>query len=185
MIRHTLLAVTIGLALFFLYLLQYTGAFKSVAIGTDERGPYTIIYQDHAGAYHKIVEKLTQVESWAKEKGLNCRLTFGEFFDNPKLSEEGRLKSRGGCLIESSQTAEVEAYKKASLPKGFKMDEIPRRKVVVALFNGSPGIGPLKVYPKVEDFMKERKLAGDGAVIEIYEVLDNNNMHTTYLFPVK
>lgn len=184
MIRHTLFAVAIGLILFFLYLFQYTGAFKSVAVGTDERGPYTIIYQEHVGAYHKIVDKLTQVETWAKENSLNCRFTFGEFFDNPKVSEEGRLKSRGGCLVESSQITDVEAYKKTTLPANFKIDELPKRKAVVALFNGSPGIGPFKVYPKVEDYMQERKLVSNGAVVEIYEVIDKNTMHTTYLFPI-
>ncbi len=185
MIKHTLFAVSIGLVLFFLYLLQHTGAFKSVAIGTDERGPYTLIYLEHTGAYHKIVDKIIQVETWAKDNSLNCRFTFGEFFDNPNVAEEGRLKSRGGCLIDSTQVEDVLGFKKATLPEGFKITELPKRKTIVALFNGSPGIGPFKVYPKVEDFMLERKLVGNGAVVEIYEVLDAKNMNTTYLFPVQ
>lgn len=184
MIKHVFFAVTIGLALFFLYLLQYTGAFRSVALGVDERGPYTLIYQEHTGAYHKIVDKIVAVENWAKENHLNCQLTFGEFFDNPHLTEEGRLKSRGGCLVDSSQTNDINAFKKITLPENFKIDEFKKTKAVIALFKGSPGIGPLKVYPKVDDYINKNKLKRFDNVMEIYEVLDKNNMNTTYLFPI-
>ena len=162
----------------FLYLFQYTGAFRSVAVGTDERGPYTLIYLDHSGAYHKIVENINTVEKWAKENNLNCRFTFGEFFDDPEIVEEGRLKSRAGCLFDPPIAMTVQ------LPEKFKTAEFPKTKSVVALFNGSPGIGPYKVYPKAQYYMRERKLVRSGSVMEIYEVLDGNNMRTTYLWPI-
>ena len=55
MLRHTLLAFSIGLIIFMLYLMQYTGFFKSVTVAIDQRGPYTLIYKDYQGAYYKIV----------------------------------------------------------------------------------------------------------------------------------
>lgn len=185
MIKHVFYAITIGLIAFFLYLAQYTGAFKSVYVGLDERGPYTLIYKDHVGAYHKIVEKIQLVEKWAKENKLDCKFTFGEFFDDPSVTEEGRLKSRAGCLIEDKNTAALATLKTLTLPADFLQAELPKTKVVVALFSGSPGIGPLKVYPKAETFIRESKLKRKGPIVEIYEILDPHNMNTTYLFPIE
>jgi AraC family transcriptional regulator len=185
MIKHVFFAVTIGLVAFSLYLAQYTGAFKSVYVGLDERGPYILVYQNHVGAYHKIVEKIQNVEAWAKENKLDCKFTFGEFFDDPSTTEEGRLKSRAGCLIEEKNTAALATLKTLTLPADFAQALLPKTKVVVALFTGSPGIGPLKVYPKAESFMNESKLKRKGPPVEIYEVLDPQTMNTTYLFPVE
>lgn len=186
MIRHTLFAVTLGLIIFFLYLFQYTGAFKSVDIAQDTRGPYTIIFKEHVGAYHQIVKKIEEVETWSRAQGFNCRLSFGEYFDNPRLVEEGRLRSRGGCLIDLSLPNEALLYEKikSELPDDFKTAVIPANPSVVALFTGAPGIGPLKVYPKAEDFIAENKLIKKSNVIEIYEVFNQNSMQTTYIWPI-
>lgn len=187
MIKHTLYAVTIGLLIFFLYLLQYTGAFKSVNIAVDQRGPYTLIYKDHVGAYHKMVSTIEDVEKWAKDNGLKCRLSFGEYFDDPKLVEEGRLRSRGGCFIDPNDPHEQTVFDplKNKLPEGFKTDVYPETKAVAALFTGAPGIGPLKVYPKAEEFIAKGKLEKSGPVLEIYEIFDKNAMQTIYIWPIK
>lgn len=187
MIKHALLAFSLGFIIFFLYLFQYTGAFKSVSVDIDERGPYTVVFKSHVGAYHKIVSTIEEVETWAKANGLKCRLSFGEYFDDPRSVEEGRLSSRGGCMIDPlipDENAKLEKLKN-NLPADFKVSEIPKSKAVVALFTGAPGIGPLKVYPKAEDYIVEHKLERQGSVIEIYEVFDRKSMQTTYIWPLK
>lgn len=185
MIKHTLYAISLGFVLFFLYLFQYTGAFKSVTVSQDERGPYIILYKTHIGPYHKIVSVIEEVESWAKKNGLKCRLSFGEYFDNPRVVEEGRLNSRGGCLMDTSIN-EIQTLEKlkSNLPTEFQIAEIQKTNAVVALFTGAPGIGPLKVYPKAEDYITENKLTRKGSVIEIYEIFDNKSMQTTYIWPI-
>lgn len=183
MIKHAFFAVTIGLVIFFLYLLQYTGSFKSVTVGVDQRGPYTLIYKDHVGAYHKVVSVIEEVEKWAKANGLKCRLSFGEYFDNPSVVEEGRLKSRAGCLIDPLVSEETAQLEKLTLPEGIKKDIWPASKSVVALFDGAPSIGPLKVYPKAYSLMEESKLKPKGPILEIYEVLPGKSaMKTIYLW---
>ena len=186
MIRHSLLALSLGVILFFLYLFQYTGAFKAVTVAQDKRGPYTLIYLEHLGPYHKIVEKIQIVEKWAQENGLKCRLSFGEYFDNPRLVEEGRLTSRGGCLIDPLVKAELETYEKikTQLPPDFKTEILPQTDAVVALFDGAPSIGPMKVYPAIEDFIAENDLKKKSSILEIYEVFSQNAMHTTYIWPI-
>ena len=187
MIKHSLYAFSLGFILFFLYLFQYTGAFKSVSVDIDERGPYTIVYKNHLGPYHKIVSVIEEVETWARANGLKCRLSFGEYFDDPRVVEEGRLTSRGGCLIDALIKAEVTQFEKLkiNLPDDLKTVEIPKSKSVVALFTGAPGIGPLKVYPKAEDYISEHHLVRKSSVIEIYEVFDRKSMQTTYIWPLQ
>ena len=187
MLKHIFFAVGLGLMLFILYMLHYTGAFKSVTVGQDDRGPYTIISKHHIGAYHQIVGTIQEVEKWAQANGLKCRLSFGEYFDDPSVVEEGRLNSRGGCLVDLAVAEEAAALEKVKtqLPADFKLDEIAKTRAVVALFTGAPGIGPLKVYPKAEDYIADYKLARKGSVIEIYEILSPKSMQTTYLWPVQ
>jgi AraC family transcriptional regulator len=186
MVKHTLFAVTIGLIIFFLYLMQYTGAFKSVVVTTDQRGPYTLIYKDYMGPYHKIVSTIEDVEKWARTQGLKCRLSFGEYFDNPAVVEEGRLRARGGCLVDPKDETEEKIFLnlKGKLPKGIKSEVYSETKAAVALFTGAPGIGPLKVYPKVDEYIQEHGLKKKGSVLEIYEILEKNSMHTIYVWPL-
>ena len=187
MIKHTLYAITLGFILFFLYLLQYTGAFKSVVINQDQRGPFTLIYKEHIGAYHQIVKKIEDVEKWAQENGLKCRLSFGEYFDDPNIVEEGRLNSRGGCLIDPIASEEMEIFDKLKdhLPPEFKSENFQETKAVVALFTGAPSIGPLKVYPKAQEFISENHLIKKGSVLEIYEIFNKKAMQTTYIWPIQ
>lgn len=186
MLKHVFYAVGLGITLFLLYLLQYTGAFKSVVVQQDERGPYTAIYKAHVGPYHKIVANIEEVEKWAKEHGLKCRLSFGEYLDDPSIVEEGRLNSRGGCLIDplAEEERKILESLQSQLPEGFEVMEIPQTKAVVAIFSGAPGIGPLKVYPKAEEYIKENRLQKKSSVIEIYEIFDQKSMQTTYIWPI-
>ncbi len=186
MIKHTLMAVGLGLTLFLLYLFQYTGAFKSVTVAESRRGPFTFIYLDHVGPYHKIVEKIQIVEKWSLENGLKCRLSFGQYFDDPRAVEEGRLKSRGGCLVDPLVKAEFVTFEslKKLLPVDFKTDVFNETNALVALFDGAPSIGPMKVYPAAENFMRENKIKPLASVLEIYEVFNKNAMHTVYIWPL-
>lgn len=168
-------AVVIG---FIGFLAVHLGAFKSVTIAQENKGPYIMLYKDFTGPYHKTVSVITEVEQWAFTNKVDCRLSFGEYKDDPEKVEEARLKSRGGCLTEKVP---------ANLPADFKTEELPEKSYVTAVFEGSPGIGPMKVYPKVNEYMTQKGLKQNGPVIEVYEIhsrTENNSMTTTYLFPI-
>lgn len=180
--RYFLLLIIVIMLSFAGYLAYYLGALKPVMISEQSRGPYILIYKNHVGPYHKTVQVIQEVEKWAMAQGLGCRLSFGEYPDDPEKMEEARLKSRGGCLYPKS-----EVMLPKELPKGFEVTELPARDYVIAIFDGSPGIGPWKVYPKVASYMKSKNLQQDGAVIEVYEIhsrTEKASMTTTYLFPL-
>lgn len=188
MLRYLIVFIIVTLISFSLYMAQYLGAFKTVEIRNQESGPFVMVYLDHMGPYHKIVAKIEEVEKWAKTNQFDCHLSFGEYLDNPDVVEEARLKSRGGCILEvqlSEDPALVEKKWAALLQPPLKIKTVPRMNYVRAEFLGSPGIGPLKVYPKVDAFIKERNLKRQSSIIEIYEILDHsakNQMRTIYLF---
>ncbi len=180
--RYILFLVVVIIASFAGFMMNYLGTFKPVNITEQTKGPYFILYKNYVGPYHKTVSVITEVEKWAMDNGVGCKLSFGEYPDNPEKVEEARLKSRGGCIYDQQLAADI----KAKLPAEFKTEEIPTRNYVQAIFDGSPGIGPMKVYPRVSEYMKEKNLKQSAAVIEVYEIHsreEKNSMTTTYLFP--
>lgn len=176
--KYVLVFIIAAMISFGLYLATYLGAFKGVEITQAKQGPFKIVYIDHIGPYHKMNKEIEIVEKYFIQLGKPCGRTFGEYLDDPQTVEEARLRAKAGCLVDEVP---------ANLPEGFKSGEFPERNYVVASFTGSPGIGPMKVYPRVNDFMKDHGMKQEGAVIEIYEIhsiTEKNAMTTTYLFPL-
>ncbi|MGZ3770591.1 MAG: AraC family transcriptional regulator [Bdellovibrio sp.] len=177
--KYVLFFVLVAIISFSLFLANYLGAFKGVDISIAQQGPLKTVYMEHVGPYHKVNKIIEKVETYMKSRGITCGRTFGEYLDDPQTVEEARLRSKVGCIVENPPP---------NLPEELKVGEIPARKYVVAVFTGSPGIGPLKVYPRVSDFMVKNNLKQTGAVVEIYEIQsikEKNAMTTTYLFPVQ
>lgn len=158
-----------------IYLGMHLGVLKPVTIKEEVRGPYYLLYQKHLGEYYKISEVIDQVERSVRQDSLSCDQTFGEYFDNPKVVEQDRLRSRGGCISPQAYT---------QTPKGLESDQLPERRYVVATFSGSPAIGPWKVYPKVQDYLRSHRLNALEETIEIYTV-NGDTITTDYLFPLK
>ena len=180
-IRYVLLPLLIAIVVYVSYLLSYVGAFKPVIITENTAGPFIYLYKEHTGAYHKIVPVIEAVESWAKEQKIACTLTFGKYLNDPKSVEEDRLRSIGGCLITAE---ELKAFE-GKWPEGFKTETQSPQKYVIATFEGSPGIGPLKVYPKVLQYIEDQRLPKSEWTLEIYQVHTQESMTTTYHFPVE
>lgn len=148
------------------------GAYKKVEIHVEERPAMYLLYKEHFGAYHKISEVISAVESWARTHRVPCEKTFGEYLDDPRNVEERRLRSIGGCLFN-------EPLKESS---PFLSKTLPMQRFIVARFTGAPSLGPIKVYPKVEEYMKTNKILAPSSIFEIYEFSDPKNPITEYLF---
>ena len=167
------------------------GAFREVTIAVGDQGPLRVVYKVHIGAYHKIVPVIEEVEKWVKANGEHCRISFGEYIDDPANSVEDRMHSNGGCIVEKAwpqageSTGATPPGSPGLLPPDFVYREIPSRTYVKAEFDGAPSIGPIKVYPRVKKFMKEKSLTPDGPVIETYEIMPGDKVVTRYLFPAK
>lgn len=149
------------------------GFFKDVVINEQPMPEMHLVYLEHVGSYHKILDALEKVEAWAKNANIDCSKSFGHFLDDPEVVEHERLRSDVGCIIDQS---------KSDLPEGFKTKTLPAGKYLVAEFMGSPAIGPMKVYSKARRQFIDRNLTPPEDVIEIYHRLDEKSMKTIYLF---
>lgn len=179
--KYIVLFILVAVISFSIFLANYLGAFQNVVVTEGERGPIRLVYLDFMGPYHKTVTAIERVEEWFKLNHLNCRFSFGEYLDKPDSKEENRLRSRGGCLVE-------EGLVLPKLPSDFHEETRPAQHYVIAEFMGSPGIGPFKVYPKVNDYIEAKRKSPFGPILEIYEILNHsekNSMKTTYLFLYK
>lgn len=152
------------------------GAFKEVTIETGERGPYKVVSRLHEGAYHRIAPVIEEVEKWARANGEKCQFSFGEYLDDPQAVDEDRLRSNGGCVVDKDWST--------GLPEGYVTREIAKRHYLVANFEGAPGIGPLRVYPRAMEEIEKLGKKVEGPIIEMYEVLSDKAVRTTYLFPI-
>lgn len=160
------------------------GSFKPIAIErVSKSGPWFLLSRDHLGAYHKIAGVISEIETWARSEGEPCALTFGEYIDNPDNTDEDRLRSRGGCIISSESNAN--SLRTRTLPAGVSVTPFEIGDALVAVFDGSPSIGPVKVYPEVFSHMSTLDLRSSGPIFEIYEVLSPTSGRTRYIFPVK
>jgi len=175
-LRYFVLPLLVAIAVFVFYVMNYVGAFKPVIITQKKAGPFHVVYKSHVGPYHKIVPQIEEVEKWAKSQGMDCRLSFGEYLDDPKQTEEVRLRSLGGCIVDRPLD---------QLPESFEQKTIPEKNYVTAIFEGSPGIGPLKVYPKIFKYIEDQGLIREESVLEIYEIHSPESMTTNYYFPLK
>lgn len=172
-ISYVLLPLLLAIVVYILYLANYLGAFKSVLIKEITAGPFHLVYKTHVGPYHKVNEALQEVESWARNNGLSCRLSFGEYLDNPETTEENRLRANVGCIVDSPL---------AQIPENFLQSTRPQSNYVVAQFDGASSIGPMKVYPRVKEYFAMKNYQFPESVLEIYEIHSNTSMTTKYYF---
>lgn len=168
-------AILLAMAAFVVY---RTGYFKPVDIASGEQGPFYLVYKVHHGPYHKIAPVIDEVEKEFQDNDIDCPLAFGRYIHDPDTVEQDRLESHGGCAF-TNLSPEVESLAKA---KNFNIDPVEKKEYLVAHFEGSPSIGPMKVYPYVKEWMNKYGYKRQGPVIELYQTTGPDSVHTRYLF---
>lgn len=161
-----------------IYLFFHLGAYKDVKFELyNPTQPIFLVYKNHIGAYHKIVPTIEEVEKWVKTQNEGCNQSFGEFIDNPQVVEQSRLRSLGGCVVSKVFNN--------NLPEGFYFKELAPQTFLKAIFEGSPAIGPYKVYGKASEWIEKNGYVLNGSTFEFYTIHSNTAMTTEYLFSIK
>jgi hypothetical protein len=177
--KTILLFIVSGIIVFITSLSFRLGAFKEVkVIDTPKTINLTMLYKDFTGPYHLINKELKDVETFAKNIGINCDKTFGEFLDDPNTLDASRLRSHVGCIVNEDTSIDSINLEKYNL----KLKSLSKQKAIIAHFNGSPSISPYKVYPKVADRFKQLRVNFSYPVIEVYEIVRGSKVETTYYF---
>lgn len=187
MLKHLLFAVLLGIVVLLSYVAYHVGYFKSVNISLQTGRSFTLVGLAHLGPYHKIIDKIKLVESELNQMPMGCQYSFGLYLDDPRTTEQERLKSFGGCVVASDQ--DIDAILAVFNRKGIAAVESRTwnyTQAITAKFEGSPGIGPFKVYPAVDSFRQSKQLEPEQiGVLEVYEILADQKMVTDYYFPMK
>lgn len=175
MIKTFLLAILTLVVSLATYLYFHLGMMKPVSVTIEKRGPFELLFKQHMGPYHQIGGTIKEVEDWVGDHHLRCAQTFGEYLDNPELMDEDRLRSHGGCILSKPLPTPP--------PADFQAQHRPEKSYAVGHFEGSPAIGPYKVYPKVRKYLSEHHLKSSAPVIELYTI-QGDQMTTEYLFTI-
>ncbi len=169
------LLILLGMVAFVVY---RTGYFKPVTITSGQQGPFFLAYKTHEGPYHKIAPVIDGVEQYFKSKNIDCPFAFGRYLHDPNTVPHDRLLSHGGCVF-PILSSEVKA---ALLEGELQLEEVEKKEYLVAHFEGSPSVGPLKVYPYVQQWLEKYGYKQEGPVIELYQTTGEDAVHTRYLF---
>lgn len=155
------------------------GVTNPVPLALVELNEQNFIYLDHVGAYHKMNDTIVKVETELARSGFTCKLTFGHYVDSPESQEEDRLRSQGGCLVDSDSV--LKGVKNSTL--NLKAGQITPGRYIQAQFDGSPSVSPWTVYPKVKEFAGQKRVRLKEDFYEIYEI-KGQRVSTTYLFKI-
>ena len=158
------------------------GAFKDVKLEKGMAGPFLLYGVRHEGAYYEISKKIYEIETWAKSTGLPCEETFGLYLEDPYIVENERLLSYGGCLTRPENYEQIQS--KQNSISNLEMIHINQNQFTLGSFEGSPWIGPYKVYAKAKKFAEDDTNLSLFPALEIYRT-DQITIQTTYLFGVR
>lgn len=154
----------------FLFLI---GFFQKIVIEEKKIGPFVLIYEEHKGDYKgtgKIQDDIYY--SLLNEHKIETYKGFGIYYDNPKDVAVDDLRSIAGCILEINNHDKIEYLRE----RGFKIKEIPAQNSIVSEFpyknSFSIMIGIIKVYPKIEKYLKENNIE-NNEMMEIYNIPDN------------
>lgn len=163
-----IVVIVIIIALLF-GLYSYYGGFYDVKVRTETVGGETMVYKKVTGDYKQTSSVTNEVYNYLlHDFGIETYKGAGIFYDNPKQVKKEELRSEAGCIIEPADIHKLDT----TLCK-YEIKQLPRRESVVAEFPYKGGIsvliGLLRVYPKLEEYVKTHHLP-EHPVVEIYDV---------------
>ncbi len=179
--KHVIFIALSCLIVFIITLYFRLGGHKNVEITQKNLESTAVVYTDHLGPYHKVNDSIVKVEKWATDHNLPCQKTFGVYLDNPNTSDPTRLRSEVGCILDGITSVSLTD----KLPDWLKFKSYPDGEFVVATFTGAPSIGPMKVYPAVDDYLKEKRLVKKAPPMEIYSFSGEREALTEYRFLIE
>ncbi len=166
-------------------LLFYQGVFYPVKVEEQVVGGYWVVYQGHIGPYEKVGPVIEKVCRNLKDDGIETKLSFGVYYDNPQKVEKAKLRSEVGAILDPKYYDKIK-----DLQSKYNVKQLKKRNSLVAEFPLknvlSYMIGPMKVYPAMEKYCKEKNIdvdkIEDGFGLEIY---DMENKKITYIMPIE
>jgi hypothetical protein len=162
-------------------LVGYSGFFHTVTIAEKEIGPFTMVLKKHTGSYYKTGAVFDEVETALKKSVDTKKLkAVGLYYDDPAKVKEEQLRSECGFILDRADLEKMKALPEGLIVKDFKktlcaVGEFPLKTFLSYM------VGPARVYPKIEEFGKKRKLTGDFGM----EIYDHQSGTIFYCMPIE
>lgn len=165
------------LALIVLGVLWSSGFFADIKMEEKEMGGYLVIGKDITGPYEQTGKYMQQVESKIKAEGIPVSKGLGIYYDNPDVTPKEKCRSFVGSIIDKNDMAKALSIQASDL----RIDSIPTAQSVVVEFPANNQIsymvGPIKVYPALNEYMKEKNYKCTLS----FEVYDMNQRKIIYV----
>lgn len=163
------LVVIAGLILIVFGFLWYAGIFADVTVTEKSAGGYKVVGREYTGAYSKAGKVIADVNKELEGMGVTCTKGFGIYYDDPAATPAEKCRSFVGGILEEKDLSKMEELKQ----RGFRLDSVAMANAVVAEFPLSSMlsymIGPVKAYPAISKYMKERNYMHTLSM-EVYDV---------------
>lgn len=160
--------------------LFYMGFFKSIEIKKSKTPTMILVYQKAIGPYPEVADEMNAIYDYLSEEKIDTAKGFGIYFDNPEEVEKEKLRAAVGVILPEENKDKI-----VKIMKKYNVQIFPEAKALYAEFpyknTLSYMFGPMKVYPKFMDYMKENEIK-PNASIEIY---DMKNSKIEFYIPTK
>ncbi len=159
----------LSIALIVTILLAYLGIFSTLKPVERTMGPYTFVYEDFIGPYMDTAHVFDNVYKNLEKEGLKTTRGLGIYYDDPSKIPDHKLRSKCGSIIEKE---DLSAFNK--IKDKFKVITIEDNKSIVIEFpiknTLSYMMGPMKCYPALAEYVKEKGLTMKGNAYELYDM---------------
>ena len=146
----------------------YLGGFSSLEAKEQNMPEYAIAYTQFTGEYVKVWPSMTKVYEALSGAGIVSSTGVGIYYDDPAVVSWANLRSDVGAVIEPQDVAKLASYKDIqikTIAAGNKIVvEFPLKNTVSYM------IGPMKVYPVITKYMKERWYSHEVPMTELYDM---------------
>jgi len=147
----------------------YLGGFTKLEVKEQGMGPYTIAYVSFVGNYGKVWPSMTKVYEVLSGAGIISATGVGIYYDDPAVISWDLLRSDIGASIDPQDAEKLNAVTDVqikTLPEGNKIVvEFPMKNTFSAM------IGPMKVYPVIAKYMKEKWYSHEVPMVELYDLV--------------
>ncbi len=161
-----IIAIIIVAIIIFLFYMKF---FSKVSVREEKTGPYTFAYTEHVGSYSGVGKPMMELDKKMREAGFKSTLGIGIYYDDPKNTPKEELRSEVGSIISEKDMEKVEKEENS-----FKFKTMEEKTRIVAEFPYrnmmSYFMGPMKVYPAMGKYMKEKGYNMDTVGTEVYDM---------------
>lgn len=149
----------LGVMLF--YVIWNVGFLKPVIIEQVKSPTGIAIFQKYTGPYHEVRHIFENIETELVKQNLDCKTSFGRYYDDPNQVEPDRLRADIGCLVQQAPAKPIE---------GLVTETWTGQNSLRGTFEGAPWLTAFKVYSALKRESFQRNLHVEFTpVLEVYQ----------------